>query len=86
MGVKIVEYADNCIGTLPRVNCLIHQEVDLSRYCLTTYPEDGTLPWCEEINRPWLLWIAWIVDLLEMYNYWYFVNYDVQTCWAKSKL
>ena len=61
---EVVKVADNCVGPLPCVHCLIYKEVYLPWYPLTADPKYATLPGCFEVHGAWLEGIVWIVDLL----------------------
>ena len=47
---EIMELADNNIGTLAAISCLISKEVYLSRYGFTVDSEDTAFSWCKEVE------------------------------------
>ena len=49
-----MEHADDSIGPFTGIKCFVNQEVNLTRYGLTTYAKYGTFPWGKEIKRAWL--------------------------------
>ena len=51
---EVVEHADNCIGPLPHIRCLIDDKVDQSRDSFTADPKKGSLPGGEEVDGAWL--------------------------------
>ena len=61
---EVVDVADNCIGPLPCVHCLICQVVNLPWYPLTADPKYPALPRGFEIHGTWLEGIMGIVHLL----------------------
>ena len=48
---EMMEHADDGIGSLPNVNCLINQVINLTWYSLTAHSIDGTLSWGKEVHR-----------------------------------
>ncbi len=60
----VIHQADDSIGTLPRVRCLVYELIHLPRESVTADPTYRTLPWSLEIDRTWLERVVWVVDLL----------------------
>ena len=61
---EVVKHADNCIGPLPDIRCLVYHEVDLSGNGFTAYPKQGSLPGCHEVDGARLPGVAGVVQLL----------------------
>ena len=61
---KMMEHADNCVGPLSCVTCLIKEVIDLPWDSFTTYPKNSTLPRGEEVNGARLERVGRIVHLL----------------------
>ena len=61
---EMVEHADNGIRPLSNIHRLVDQVVNLLWDGLTTHPKESTLSGREEIDRPVLEGVRWIVHLL----------------------
>lgn len=64
MAEEVVEKADDGIRSLPCVERLVNQVVDLPWDTLTTHTKDGTLPSSLEVQRPGLEGVVRVVYLL----------------------
>ena len=60
----MVQKTDDRICSLPCVECLINQVVDLPWDTLTTHPKDCTLASCLKVHRPRLEGVVRVVHLL----------------------
>ena len=47
---EVMEHADNGVGSLPNVNCLVNQVINLTWDSLTAHSKDGTLSWGKEVH------------------------------------
>ena len=61
---KVVEHADNCIGTLSNIGSLVDNKVHLSGNGLAANSKQGSLLGGEEVDGSGLQRIAWVMHLL----------------------
>ena len=61
---EVVEHADDGVRPLSDIHRLVDQVVNLPWDGLTTHPKESTLSGREEIDRPGLEGVRWIVHLL----------------------
>ena len=61
---EVVEHADDGVGPLPHVHCLIDQVIHLSGNRLAAHSKDCTLPGCKKVHGAGLKGVVWVEHLL----------------------